>query len=288
MSFRLVAPDISNWLTPTPSGNDESLSDAQMSEASEKYLESLNIPLPSGLFWQGGETGKFIRFIGTYATYTGAVINPDPSNTGTRGGSGTTSYPNQILSELFLPAGYTLKASPTTESRAGAAGGGIPGNRYVETNYSFDLLTREEVSVPYESRIRSPVNRLNNYARATGASLIAYRYSQEYLWWLGFGGYECQVSSSAGNIHNITEEPIIRPDPLPPSPAPPTFPDPPPPPPPPDPPPPPCDISITVDPGFRERGYFCMSNSEYTQLMQRFPQQVNRINTTNNLLRESL
>ena len=62
---------------------------------------------------------------------------------------------------------------------------------------------------------------------------------------------------------------------------------PPPPRSPPDP-PPPCDIPITVDPQFRDTGHFCMSHSEYNTLMTRFPQTNQRINTTNNLLRESL
>ena len=55
-----------------------------------------------------------------------------------------------------------------------------------------------------------------------------------------------------------------------------------------DPLPPPCDIPITVDPQYRDTGHFCMSYPEYTTLMTRFPQMNQNINTTNNLLRESL
>ena len=46
-----------------------------------------------------------------------------------------------------------------------------------------------------------------------------------------------------------------------------------------------CDIPITIDPQYRDTGYFCMSFEEYNQLMTRFPNLRNQISTTNDLLR---
>ncbi|MCL1474428.1 hypothetical protein [Argonema antarcticum] len=272
MPFRITAPDIFNWPAPEPLGDDKGISESQMAEASDKYLEALNIPLPTSLLWQGNENGKFIRFIGNSRTGGARVINPDPSITGTRGGSNEITNTNQILAELYLPAGYTLKATPSTNSITGAAGNGIPQiNHYSKTSYYFDLLDNAGISVPYASLVRAPVNRLNNYG-ASGITLIAYHYSIEYSWWFDLKGNECEVACAAFNIYRITEEPVIFPDPFPLSPDPPSFPNA----------PPPCDVKIGVDSSDE---YFCMTFAEYQNYIAQNRRANEGLDLSINLLR---
>ncbi|MCL1468675.1 hypothetical protein [Argonema galeatum] len=276
MQYRLPSPNLGDRRI-IRGEDEEPFSSEDMAEAAKKLADASNIPLPDSFQWNASSAeAKLIRFIGSVTITNEIIVNPDPLKDYSHSGGGSERLDTQqILSVVYLPQEYTLRATPTTVNRQSAAGGGISGIRkFSDTFYKFSLVDNNGILVPTSSSISFPVNRLNNYPE-----LMGYHYFQDYFWWVSFQGFELWHSTSSTNIYEISETPIIRPDPLPPPPPPPIFY---------SPPPPPCDIPITVDPGFRDTGYFCMSHSEYNTLMPRFPQINQNINTTNNLLRESL